>query len=545
MQNANSRYQGSARQGAAPGGETLISQIKRRKPLDEEIGHYVKLKPASGGQELVGKCCFHEDDTPSLYVNPSEGTYCCRGCGATGNVVHFRAHMSGLDYNDAKMELAKELGLLQERVIDGPQRVLNMTFDRYRRAFAGCRNAQEYAQKRGISPEIVEKFGIGYCWGNEFEKVDDKFIADAKKAGLYSEKSGRSYLGGRLTFPIRKKDGEVIAFAGRTLERSNPPQAKPGDPERKPPPKYLNTPETSYFNKSATLYGLYESKSGINKAGFAVAVEGYMDVVMLHQYGFDNAVGIMGADANEHAFETLWGMTNNLVFCLDGDEAGQRGTMRTVKKAALAMEDGQSIAVAFLPNDMDPDEFVRAHGADAFAEVLGSPTPLSKYLINESAKRYDLSVAEQRAAFQQEMKEAVELFPNAPRVAQEIAREAEFVSMTAIIKATLAGQGLASTRKEVEAIIDVLQERVGRRQSAQTDSRPVLNAASTPTLPDAAQKASVADPASVHAPELGTSRPAPTIRRVGFQVGARTPQTRAAPEAVHLVQATSRKPLFR
>lgn len=542
MQSSNTNYrpQSGARQGSSAGGETLIAQIKRRKPLDEEIGSYVKLKPASGGQEMVGKCCFHEDDTPSLYVNPSEGTYCCRGCGATGNVVHFRAHMTGLDYNDAKMELAKELGLLQERVVDGPQRVLNMTFDRYRRAFAGCRNAQEYAHKRGISPEIVEKFGIGYCWGNEFEKVDANFIADAKKAGLYSEKSGRSYLGGRLTFPIRKKNGEVIAFAGRTLERSSPPVAKPGDPERKPPPKYLNTPETSYFNKSATLYGLHESKSGISKSGFALAVEGYMDVVMLHQYGFDNAVSIMGADANELAFETLWGMTNSLVFCLDGDEAGQKGTMRTVKKAALAMEDGQSISVAFLPDGMDPDEFVRAHGADAFADVMKSPVPLSKYLISEAARKYDLAVAEQRAAFQSEMKEAADLFPNAPRIGAELAREADFVCMAAIIRDTLKGQGLGSTRQEVEAIIDVLEQRVRRQTGAPSaNTRKAVQAQEEISLPEAAGR--IEPPMAVQPDQ----RPVPSIRRFFPRVEQMHQQPGSVNESTRPTQGASRKPLFR
>lgn len=542
MQSSNTNYrpQSGARQGSAAGGETLIAQIKRRKPLDEEIGSYVKLKPASGGQEMVGKCCFHEDDTPSLYVNPSEGTYCCRGCGATGNVVHFRAHMTGLDYNDAKMELAKELGLLQERVVDGPQRVLNMTFDRYRRAFAGCRNAQEYAHKRGISPEIVEKFGIGYCWGNEFEKVDANFIADAKKAGLYSEKSGRSYLGGRLTFPIRKKNGEVIAFAGRTLERSSPPVAKPGDPERKPPPKYLNTPETSYFNKSATLYGLHESKSGISKSGFALAVEGYMDVVMLHQYGFDNAVSIMGADANELAFETLWGMTNSLVFCLDGDEAGQKGTMRTVKKAALAMEDGQSISVAFLPDGMDPDEFVRAHGADAFADVMKSPVPLSKYLISEGARKYDLAVAEQRAAFQSEMKEAADLFPNAPRIGAELAREVDFVCMAAIIRDTLKGQGLGSTRQEVEAIIDVLEQRVRRQTGAPSaNTRKAVQAQEEISQPEAAGR--IEPPMAVQPDQ----RPVPSIRRFFPRVEQMHQQPGSVNESARPTQGASRKPLFR
>lgn len=530
------------RQGASAGSETLIAQIKRRKPLDEEIAKHVKLKPASGGKELVGKCCFHEDDTPSLYVNASEGTYCCRGCGASGNVVHFRAHMTGLDYNDAKMELAKELGLLQERAVDGPQRVLNMTFDRYRRAFSGCRNAQEYAQKRGISPEIVERFGIGYCWGNEFEKVDDNFKADAKKAGLYSEKSGRSYLGGRLTFPIRKKSGEVIAFAGRSLERSNPPPPKPGDPERKPPPKYLNTPETSYFNKSATLYGLYESKSGISKTGSALAVEGYMDVVMLHQYGFDNAVGIMGADANELAFETLWGMTDNLVFCLDGDAAGQSGTMRTVKKAALAMEDGQSISVTFLPDGMDPDEFVRAHGADAFAEIIARPMPLSKYLINAAAEKYDLTVAEQRAAFKVEMKEAEQLFPHAPGIAAEIAREASYVSMAAILKDALEDRGLGSSPQEVAAIIRVLEDRYiknAREANASTVEARPTNAQDTAYRTPSAQTA--AQDASAQGRAVATA--APNIRR--FITSVATKGADAALEQHAITTATARRPLFR
>lgn len=509
------RSRNSHRPAAAAPENTLISQIKSAKAIDDLIGQYVRLKPASGGKELVGKCNFHDDSTPSLYVNPGEGTYNCRGCGASGNVVHFYAHVNGLDYDEAKMALAKELGLLQERKVSGPQFVLTKTLERYRSALSGCRMAQEYLTNRGISPESVEKFGLGYCWGNEFVKASEAFKEDAKKAGVYSAKSGRSYLGGRLTFPIRNRSGAVIAFAGRKLERATvaEPDAWAGDEgeAKKAPPKYLNTPETELFHKSEHLYGLYEAKHGVRDQGFAVVVEGYIDVVMLHQYGIDNSVAVMGADANEKAFAGLWAMTDRMVFCLDGDAAGQMGTRRSIQKAAMSMKDGQSIAVAMMPNGMDPDEFVREHGADPFRDRLGNALPLSKYLAQETRARFDLANAEDRAAFVLAMRDAASWFESAPLVAQEIVSEAEAECMAYVIGAALGpqGAGLAADPAELRAALATALAAL----DSQAVGSNVRKAAAIQAEPGPADTPSVSAPA---APAAGPTAPAaPRMRRIG------------------------------
>lgn len=496
------------RSAAQPPENTLISEIKRLKSLEEVVGSYVKLKPASGGKEMVGKCCFHEDSTPSLYVNSNEGTYCCRGCGASGNVVTFISAMSGSDYDTVKMDLARELGLLNEREVSGAQFVLNKMFERYANALASARNAREYLAQRGVSDEMVERFGLGYCWGNEFEKSSAEYIENAKKAGVYSERSGRSHLGGRLTFPIRSREGQVLGFAGRTI-REAPVDPATGLPKKIP--KYLNTHETEIFHRSEILYGMYEGKTGISTSGFAIIEEGFLDVITSHQFGVTNALAAMGADVTEKAFQKIWRHTDRLVFCLDGDDAGQSGTLRTVLRAGACMKDGQSIYVTTLPDNMDPDEYLRAHGGEAFRELVNpsAATPLSVYLLNQCAQKYDLaSGAEQRSAFLMEMQEAREVFKEAPLFADDLMASAGAMCDVAIAEQAFRARqsrnaGLLPTVAEMEKALAYLKSR--QEAGAPNVAASQSDNASAPALPPAQPPslASTADSVQSAAPEFG------------------------------------------
>ena len=170
---------------AAPPEDSLISQIKSRMPIDEEVGRYVALKPAPDG-ELKGKCCFHDDGEPSLYVNPGQGTYFCHGCGASGNVVTFISAMEGGDYSTTKFEIAERLGLVRPKEQTGPQRLLASTLMKYQSALQSAKNAKAYLSKRGITMETAKTFGMGFCWGNEFTNAPPEIIEEAKKAGLFS-----------------------------------------------------------------------------------------------------------------------------------------------------------------------------------------------------------------------------------------------------------------------------------------------------------------------------------------------------------------------
>lgn len=448
------RDRNAARTGATSGA-TLVSQIKDRMPIVDVIGRYVQLKPAAGGKEFVGQCSFHEDGTASMYVSPGAGAFYCHGCPATGNVIHFVAHMNGVDYDTAKKDMGRELGLLFDKPLDPALRLLDATVDRYRSGLSRSTAAQEYLVTRGISVQSADKFGIGYCWGDEFAKATDEMAQSAVRAGLYSEKSGRSYLGGRITFPIRARDGRVIAFAGRVLERMAPASS---DPLKKGPPKYLNTPGTEFFNKSEILYGMHEARPGISKSRKAVVVEGYLDVISLHQHGAENVVGVMGANANSKAFEGLWTVTDNIVFCLDGDAAGRSGTLRSIAAAAPPMKDTQSISVVFMPEGVDPDEFVKERGLLAFNKLVESAAPLSRYLVDQSTERFDLDIAEQRSAFLEDMANAAAMFPGAPALKAEIARQAEATCSAHVFKSALAGTGVVLDNQELAAAIRALQQ---------------------------------------------------------------------------------------
>lgn len=478
---------------SAPAPEnTLIAQIKQKLSLEDEVGRYVQLRPASGG-ELKGKCCFHEDNSPSFYVNPDAGTYSCHGCGAAGNVVTFISQMEGGDYDTVKLELAERLGLLKPREISGPERLLQSTAKRYQGALAGARNASAYLAGRGISSESIEKFGIGFCWGNEYLNATPSMIADANKAGLYSERSGRSYLGGRITVPIRNHRGEVIAFGGRTIDRpkSEPEGAAQGE-SRQPPPKYLNTRETDYFVKAEVLYGLYESRPGIVKSGFAVAVEGYFDVITLNQHGADNAVALMGANSSPKAFEKLWKHTDNLIFCLDGDAAGEKGVMQSIYAAAQSMTDGKTIAVATLPPGMDPDEFIVEHGLEGWNTFIKGAAPLSQHITNKAAADYDMSCAEGRAGFLAHMASSADMFEGAPLVKQGILDQAQQITHTQVVKHCLAGlrQGARPadvTDEAIRSIISSLEKSLAIKPESMAPTQERAATSSPAAAPQAQQ----------------------------------------------------------
>lgn len=511
---------------SAPAPEnTLIAQLKQKLPLDEEIGKYVQLRPASGG-ELKGKCCFHEDNSPSLYVNPDAGTYSCHGCGAAGNVVTFISQMEGGDYETVKLELAERLGLLKPREVSGPERLLQSTAKRYQGALAGARNASAYLAGRGISAESIEKFGIGFCWGNEYLNATPSMIADAIKAGLYSERSGRSYLGGRITVPIRNHRGDVIAFGGRTIDRpKSEPEGAPQGESRQPPPKYLNTRETDYFVKAEVLYGLYESRAGIVKSGFAVAVEGYFDVITLNQHGADNAVALMGANSSPKAFEKLWKHTDNLIFCLDGDAAGEKGVMQSIYAAAQSMTDGKTIAVATLPPGMDPDEFIVEHGLEGWNSFMKGAAPLSEHITSKAASDFDMSCAEGRAGFLAHMASSAAMFEGAPLIRQGILDQAQQITHTQVVKHCLAGLRHGArpadvTDEAIRSIISSLEKSLGIKPE---NTAPAQERTATPS-PAAAPQAQQDHAAPGEAREIKASPRRLQVGRVIARSTVQSPQ---------------------
>lgn len=520
---------------AAPPEDSLISQIKSRMPIDEEVGRYVALKPSPDG-ELKGKCCFHDDGEPSLYVNPGQGTYFCHGCGASGNVVTFISAMEGGDYSTTKFEIAERLGLVRPKEQTGPQRLLASTLMKYQSALQSAKNAKAYLSKRGITMETAKTFGMGFCWGNEFTNAPPEIIEEAKKAGLFSEKSKRSYLGGRITFAIRDARGNVVAFAGRVLDRPAQNQsAQPGqggmsgeagssseaaadEPQAKraPPPKYLNTAESPIFKKSEMLYGMHESRPGIIKEGFATIVEGYFDVIALHQHGAQNAAALMGANATEKAFAGVWAITDKMVFCLDGDKAGQVGTLRSIYAAASSMKDGQTICVASLPAGMDPDEYIVEHGKEGWDQFIAASQSLSTYLSVSAQERFNMATVEGRAGYLAHQAQVADLFQNAPNIRSEITKEAEATCSAIVIKQALAALKKGMAPDDVDA--ELLGSIIERLKTVMTMAAGPGHAAK-PSAPleagqlagDLASKEAASSLAGDHLPSPATemARPAP------------------------------------
>jgi len=403
-------------------GPTLVSRVKAALPLVEYAKRHMELKPASGGKgEFTGKCPDpgHDDKNASFYASSVTDAYLCHGCGIAGNVIHLHALFNGLDYNEAKIELGRELGVFNERVQNSTESMMMGTARKYIDQLRRKDDAWKYlTNERKLTPESIEKFGIGFCWGNEGRDMTPAEKEQAVAYGLLrpaTETSPeKSFMSARITFPVRDKVGRVVGFGGRLV----PSEFKSYGP------KYMNSPETEIFKKSELLYGAYEAAHGISKSGYAVVLEGYMDVVATHQSGVDNTVAVMGAFANESTFANLWSMTKRVVFCLDGDAAGDKGTLRSVLAAAPTMPPGCEIAIAKLPAGVDPDEFVIAHGGDAFKTLCENAMPLSRFLMEQSARYFDLSYPEGRAAFIAEAVHVSSLFTAAPVVGEQIVAEA-------------------------------------------------------------------------------------------------------------------------
>lgn len=408
-------------------GRELGDEVCKRVSILELVSRYTTMKPS--GKEVCGCCPLPHhlsDKTPSFFVNTEKNLFNCHGCRSGGNPIKFLSEVEGISYGDAFRQLAKEVGveLGAPKPADKRLGLLTNTRDRYHTNLIKHRKGLAYLASRGISMETIEKFGIGFCYGNEFDAAitsGKTQVLDAaletcilyKRDDSNGEAKIRNLMRGRVVFPIADKNGQTIAFAGRVL---------PGVPDA---PKYLNTHESPFFKKSANLFGLNHASRAISKEGFAIVVEGYMDVAMLHQVGVENSCAAMGGGTNARAIKTLWSHTKRIVFCLDGDPAGVTGAYRSILAAADTLEDGQTIAVAMLPTGMDPDEYAMKYGAEAFLDLCRNATPLAALMAEHVVRGYDLNAPEGRVGYYREVEISAGHFKNAPMTVAEIFREAD------------------------------------------------------------------------------------------------------------------------
>jgi len=378
----------------------VVQEIKLRTDLVELISVYVPLRRS--GRTHKGLCPFHAEKTPSFHVDGERGFFRCYGCGVGGDCFTFLQQKEGLAFNEAGEMLARRLGLEWVRRGDTAEKrsererlydMMALAQRFFRERLKDAPVAQKYLERRGLAPETVEAFGLGYAppgyqallgWLKGQKIAPEE--AEAADLILRGEHGLRDRFVDRLMFPIFDLEGRPVAFGGRALQADAIP-------------KYLNSRELPIFHKGRTLYGLHVAKQEIPKSGFAVAVEGYMDVIALHQAGIVNAVASLGTAITEQHVGVLRRYSDELVFCYDGDSAGMRAA---TKNSSLFEAAGCNVRVARLPEGDDPDTFVQKHGADAFRSLLTQAEPLLDYQLNTLRAGYDLTDETKRLGFVRE-----------------------------------------------------------------------------------------------------------------------------------------------
>ena len=382
----------------------FIDEVIARNPIEDVVGQYVTLKRS--GSNLFGLCPFHGEKTASFSVAPDKGMFYCFGCHKGGGVINFEMEIEGLSYGDAVRALAKRAGLevpedeqyqsryrQQERLWALHKEAARFFHSRLYAPIGA--NALQYATGRGMPKSILTKFGIGYApdsWTDLADYLRSKNYTDQelRDSGLVtvSQKNGNLFdrFRDRLMFPIIDVRGNVIGFGGRIMNSSDKSAAK-----------YLNSPETLIFNKRKNLFALNLAKK--SKLGYLILVEGYMDAIALHQYGFDCAVASLGTALTEDGANLLSRYTDQVVLIYDGDEAGQNATQRAIPILEKA---GLQVKVLKMRDAKDPDEYLKKFGADRFRILLEESANRVEYQLNAILKKYDLRDDEQKVQYLQE-----------------------------------------------------------------------------------------------------------------------------------------------
>jgi DNA primase len=383
--------------------QSFIDELIARADIVEVIGSRVALKKA--GREYKACCPFHNEKTASFWVSPDKQFYHCFGCGAHGTALGFLMQYDQLPFPEAVEDLAGRLGLTvphEGAPVRAPvddlaplYALLERVAAFYAAALKSSARGRGYAESRGLAPEILERFQIGYA-PDAWDELMRQFGGNAEQrrqlatAGLIIERSSGSEgfydrFRDRLMFPIRDSRGRVIAFGGRILDQGEP--------------KYLNSPETALFHKGKELYGLFEWRRSRQSSKRLLIVEGYMDTVRLHQAGVTYAVATLGTATTPDHLRRAFRLVSELVFCFDGDRAGRAAAWRALQNVLPQVREGREIRFLFLPDGEDPDSLVGAEGREAFEARLRDALPLSEYLIAQLSAEADLTHADGKAHF--------------------------------------------------------------------------------------------------------------------------------------------------
>ena len=388
--------------------QSFIDELVARNPIEDVVGQYVTLKRSGGN--LFGLCPFHGEKTASFSVAPEKGIYYCFGCHKGGGVINFMMELEGLSYPDAVRSLAKRAGMEvpEDEQYQSRYRAQERLWALHKEAARFFHSqlyapvgqaALGYALGRGMTKGILTTFGVGYApdtWDSLVKAMKAKGYTEQelKDSGLVSisQKNGNIFdrFRDRLMFPVIDVRGNVIAFSGRTLKKDDDVA------------KYLNSPETLIFNKRKNLFGLNLAKK--TKENSLILVEGNVDVVALHQYGFDNAVASLGTSLTEEQAALMTRYAEQIILLYDSDKAGQNATARAIPILEKA---GLRVKVLHVQDAKDPDEFLKKFGADKFRLLLEDSANRVEYQLNVIRKKYDLAIDDQKIRYVQESAELI------------------------------------------------------------------------------------------------------------------------------------------
>ncbi len=390
--------------------QKLCDELRAKISIADVVGAKVKL--TRKGREYTGLCPFHNEKTPSFTVNEAKGFYHCFGCGAHGDIIKFEMDANGLTFIDAVEKLAHKVGMSLPKLTHESQEQTekrNTAYDIMEMAaryfeknlrLTGGREALEYLYRRGFDDNIIAKFRLGYApAGNGLRaQLSSKGISDAEMAelGLVALPEGKrphDFFRNRVMIPIIDKRGKVIAFGGRVMDGSQP--------------KYLNSPETPVFNKRRALYNLNNARDAGYEAKRLIICEGYMDVIAMDRFGIGYAVAPLGTALTEDQIAEAWKVVNEPICCFDGDSAGIRAAIRSVDRVLPILKPGYSLQYAFLPDKMDPDEFLRAKGQEEFLKVVTDTTALKDLLWRKTLEGQATDTPEQKALIEKNIREEV------------------------------------------------------------------------------------------------------------------------------------------
>ena len=381
----------------------FIDELLSKVDIVDIIDEQVPLK--KGGANYMACCPFHKEKTPSFSVSPTKQFYHCFSCGAHGSAIGFVMEHQGLSFPEAVQFLADRVGMTVPKVRgqeDNPeiraerkkkQQTLEETTaaaaDFYAQQLKFNPAAKAYLDKRGLSAEVIAHYGLGYAsdgWqplAQVFQPYPNTALVDT---GMVIDNEGKHYdrFRHRIMFPIRNPRGQVIGFGGRVLDDSKP--------------KYLNSPDTPLFDKGKNLYGLYEGRAAVKEAERILVVEGYMDVVALAQFGVGYGVAALGTATTAEHVKILMRQADSIYFCFDGDSAGRKAAWRALENALPQLKDDKSLHFLFLPEEHDPDSYIRAYGKTQFEDaLLNQSKPLSEYFWEHLSDGLNLNTHEGKA----------------------------------------------------------------------------------------------------------------------------------------------------